>query len=209
MSTRAPSSPQDSPARARIVVGFYGAVGLVGFFWHATAQDSNDVWRLDPSQGLATLAWTPMVGVGVGLAVVQVFRALEHHFAWLPALHAEFRSIFGRPGTGELILLAATSALAEELLFRGAMLDAWGLVPSSLVFALLHIPPRWQLWPWTASSLVAGLLFAELTLLTGNLGAATAAHFVVNLQNLWYITRHPPRPTVRGPVRPQKLQPPA
>ncbi len=203
MATRAPSSPQDAPARARIVVGFYGAVGLVGFFWHATTQDSNDIWRVDGSQPPLTLLWTPLVGVGVGLAVVQLFRALEHHFAWLPALHAEFRALFGRPRAGELVLLAATSAVAEELLFRGAMLDAWGLVPSSVVFALLHIPPRLSLWPWTASSLVVGLLFAELTLLTGNLGAATAAHFVVNLQNLWYITRHPPRPTLRGPVRPQ------
>ncbi|MBX7083261.1 MAG: CPBP family intramembrane metalloprotease [Nannocystaceae bacterium] len=203
MATRAPSSPQDAPARARIVVGFYGAVGLVGFFWHATTQDSNDIWRVDGSQTPLTLLWTPLVGVGVGLAVVQLFRALEHHLAWLPALHAEFRSLFGRPPAGELVLLAATSAVAEELLFRGAMLDAWGLLPSSVVFAMLHIPPRLSLWPWTASSLLVGLLFAELTLVTGNLGAATAAHFVVNLQNLWYITRHPPRPTLRGPVRPQ------
>jgi membrane protease YdiL (CAAX protease family) len=202
VGTRVLSSPNEAPARALTVLGFYGAVGLVGFFWHALAQDSNDVWRVDPEQSWAALAWTPLVGVGFGLFVVQVFRALEVRWAWLPALHAEFRAIFGRPGAGELLLLAATSAIAEELLFRGAMLDAWGLWPSSVVFALLHIPPKRALWPWTASSLAIGLALAELTSLTGNLGAAVAAHFVINLQNLAYITRNAPRPALRGPIRP-------
>ena len=82
------------------------------------------------------------------------------------------------------------------------MLDAWGLWPSTLIFALLHIPPKRALWPWTASSLAIGVVLGELTLATGNLGAAVALHFVVNLQNLLYITRNPPRPSVRGPVRP-------
>jgi membrane protease YdiL (CAAX protease family) len=87
------------------------------------------------------------------------------------------------------------------------MLDAWGLWISSLVFALLHIPPRASLWPWTASSLLVGLSLGVMTLVTGNLGAAVAAHFVINLQNLSYITRHRPRVSLRGPIRP--LDPPS
>ncbi len=181
---------------------FYGAVGLVGFFWHAIGEDTNDIWREGPDQDWLTLLWTPALGVGLGLVVVQMFRALEGRFAWVPTLHAEFRALLGRPSGGELVLLAATSALGEELLFRGAMLDAWGLWPSTLIFALLHIPPRRSLWPWTASSLLVGAVLGQLTLSTGNLGAAVALHFVVNLQNLVYITRNPPRPAVRGPVRP-------
>lgn len=199
---RALQSPVDGPARARTVITFYGAVGLVGFFWHAIAEDSNDIWRTDPTAAWPTLFWTPLVGVGLGLVIVQMFRAMEGRFVWLPSLHAEFRALLGRPAPSELVLLAATSAIGEELLFRGAMLDAWGLWLSTAVFALLHIPPRWSLWPWTASSLLVGLLLGTLTLWTGNLGAAVAVHFVVNLQNLFYITRNPPRPSVRGPVRP-------
>lgn len=202
MDVRANRAPVDAPARARTVITFYGAVGLIGFFWHAIAEDSNDIWRLEPGQSWQTLLWTPTLGAGVGLVIVQLFRALEGRFAWLPALHGEFRGLLGRPAPRELVLLAATSALAEELLFRGAMLDAWGLWPSTLVFALLHIPPKLSLWPWTASSLLVGAGLGALTLWTGNLGAAVAAHFVVNLQNLLYITRNPPRLSVSGPVRP-------
>lgn len=198
-------SPQPAPARARTVATFYGAVLLVGFFWHGVTEDSNDVWRLEPAQDLTTLLWTPAVGVVLGMLTVQGFRALQSRMAWLGELHREFASIFGRPSNRELVLLAAASALGEEVLFRGAMLDAWGLMVSSVVFALLHIPPRLSLWPWTVSALLMGLGFGLMTMITGNLGAAVAAHFVINLQNLTYITRNRPRLALRGPVRPADL----
>lgn len=207
MGVREPSSPTRAPARATAVAAFYAALLVVGFFWHAVAQDTNDVWRVDAGQSFGTLLWTPLLGVALGLATVQVFRALEVRMAWLPDLHREFRSMFGRPGRAELILLAAASSLGEEVFFRGAMLDAWGLWASSLIFALLHIPPKASLWPWTLSSLLLGVLLGALTLLTGNLGAAVAAHFVINLLNMAYITRNRPRVTLRGPVRP--ADPPA
>ncbi len=204
VGVREPSAPQRAPARAPAVAGFYGALAAVGFFWHAVAQDSNDVWRLDVSQSWPTLLWTPLLGVAAGLTTVQVFRALELRMTWLSKLHTEFRSMFGRPPGTELLLLAGASALGEEILFRGAMLVAWGLWVSSIVFALLHIPPRRELWPWTASSLVLGLGLGALTLATGNLGAAVAAHFVINLLNLAYITRKRPRFVLAGPVRPDE-----
>jgi hypothetical protein len=196
------SSPATGPARTTTVATFYGVVVVVGFFWHAMSQDSNDLWRLDHRQSWETLLWTPLVGVGFGLVTVQLFRGLEVRMAWIGELHREVRGVLGQPGRSELVLLAGASAVGEEVLFRGAMLDEWGIVGSSLVFALVHIPPRVSLWPWTASSLVVGLAFAGLTLLTGNLGAAVAAHFVINLQNLAYITRNEPKVTLRGPIRP-------
>lgn len=183
------------------MASFYIALSLVGFFWHGAAQDSNDIWRLDPSQSIPTMLWTPLIGVAVGLAIVQAFRALESRMRWISVLHREFRDLFGEPPPGELLLLAVASSVGEELLFRGAMLDAWGIWISSAVFALLHVPPRRELWPWTISSFVLGLGLAGLTVLTGNLGAAVATHFVINFLNLRYITRNAPLP-LAGPVRP-------
>ncbi|MEZ4428384.1 MAG: CPBP family intramembrane glutamic endopeptidase [Nannocystaceae bacterium] len=192
-------SPRPGAPRASAVASFYGVLGIVAFFWHAIAEDKNDLWRLDPDQSGVTLLWTPLLGVALGLAVVRGFRWLEPRMPWIVELGGELRSLFGRPRRRELLLIAAASALGEELLFRGAMLDAWGVWLSSLVFAALHIPPRRALWPWTLSSLILGLALAALTILTGNLGAAVAAHFVINLLNLRYITRG--QEDVRGPVR--------
>lgn len=190
------------PSRARMVASFYLGLALVGFVWHAVSQDDNDIWRLAADQDLATLCWTPLIGVAFGLAVVAGFRLLESRMAWLPELHREFSGVLGRPRYAELVLLAAASSLGEEILFRGAMLDAWGIALSSIVFAVLHIPPRRSLWPWTLSAGVLGLALAGLTHWTGNLGAAVAAHFVINLLNLTHITRRMPAVALRGPVRP-------
>jgi membrane protease YdiL (CAAX protease family) len=202
MGERLSSTPRHAPGRATAVATFYGGLTIIGFFWHAVAQDTNDIWRVDPDQTLLLVAATPLIGVAFGLLTVQVFRVLQSRMIWLGDLHREFRSIFGAPGRGELLLLAAASAVGEEVFFRGAMLDAWGLWISSVVFALLHIPPKRALWPWTFSSLVLGLALGGLTILTGNLGAAVAAHFVINWQNLEYITRNRPPVAFKGPVRP-------
>ncbi len=204
MGARQPSTPREAPARAATVVGFYAALLLAGFFWHAVSQDTNDVWRLDPEQGWVAVLLTPLWGVGFGLMTVQVFRALELRMRWLSDLHGEFQAMFGRPASWELLLLAGASALGEEVLFRGAMLDAWGLWASSLVFALLHIPKRRSLWPWTLSSFVLGLALGLLTRATGNLGAAVAAHFTINFLNMAYITRNRPRVHV-GAIQPPSI----
>lgn len=203
MGARQPTTPKEAPARASTVVGFYTALLLGGFFWHAISQDTNDIWRLEPSQGWLALLLTPLWGVGFGLVTVQVFRALELRMRWLSELHGEFQGMFGRPQPRELFLLAGASALGEEILFRGAMMDAWGLWMSSAVFALLHIPRRRALWPWTMSSFVLGLALGLMTELTGNLGAAVAAHFTINLLNMAYITRNRPR------VHVDRVQPPS
>jgi membrane protease YdiL (CAAX protease family) len=195
-------SPKPTAARAQVVVSFYLALAIAGFMWHAISQENNDVWRAS-GVGVVELLWTPLLGVGFGLAVVVAFRVLERWWSWLPNLHREFRGILGRPSGTELLLLASASALGEEIFFRGAMLDAWGPWLSSLVFALIHVPPRRELWPWTVSAGLLGLCLAGLTMWTGNLGAAVVAHFLINLINLAYITRRAPAIAVRRPVRPR------
>jgi membrane protease YdiL (CAAX protease family) len=170
-------------------VGFYLALAIVGFGWHAVSEGSNDLWRTDLGRPAIWLLLGPLLGLLFGLLVVRAMRWLEPRHPWMGELSEEFADIFGRASRGEVIWLAASSAVGEEILFRGAMMDAWGLLPSSLVFALLHLPPRRSLWPWTASAAILGLSLGALTLATGNLGAAVLAHFTINALNLAYITR--------------------
>lgn len=197
MGSSLSSSPQASAGRAKVVASFYVALALVGFLWHAIDQEDNDIYRSNAELDPLTLLWTPVLGLALGLVVVFGFRLLEQRAAWLPALHREFRAILGRPPMAEIVLLAAASSIGEEIFFRGAMLDAWGPWISSLVFALLHVPPKRELWPWTLSAGLLGLLLAALTTWTGNLGPAIVAHFVINLINFTYITRRGPAIVLR------------
>lgn len=175
--------------RSSVVASFYGGLCLLGFFWHAIAEGTNDIWRVDASQSWGVIAWTPLIGLAVGLGVVRLFRVLERSQPWVSSLQLEFGTLFDGCSRREIFIVALASALGEELLFRGAMLDAWGVTISSLVFACLHIPPKRELWPWTASSLILGVVLAWMTLATGNLGAAVVCHFVINFLNLRYMTR--------------------
>ena len=181
--------PSAASARIPTVVGFYLGLAIVGLVWHGVGEDSNDIWRAARTQSALWLLWGPLLGLGFGLSAVYLMRWIEPRFDWMVELRTEFADIFGRATTSEVIWLAGASAIGEELLFRGAMMDAWGLVPSSLVFALLHLPPRRSLWPWTASAALLGLALGGLTLWTGNLGAAVTAHFAINALNMAYITK--------------------
>ena len=78
-----------------------------------------------------------------------------------------------------ILLLAAGSALAEELFFRGALLPLLGVWGQALVFGLLH-PATRRGWSYTAFTFVAGLVFGYATLYSGSLWPAILAHFVVN-----------------------------
>jgi hypothetical protein len=180
---------QQIASRLHSVTSFYLALAIAAFFWHGATQDTNDIWRLEPTQSAATMLATAALGIAVGFAVVRTFRWMEPRYVWLHRLRHEFRDVLGPLSHREIFALAAASSVGEELLFRGAMLDNWGLIASTLVFGLIHVPPRWSLWPWTASALVMGLVLGALTLMTGNLGAAVLAHFVVNYLNLGHIAR--------------------
>jgi membrane protease YdiL (CAAX protease family) len=86
------------------------------------------------------------------------------------------------------------------MLFRGALLPWLGLWPQAVIFALLHIGPGARFLPWTLSSLAIGVLFGYLYLLTGDLGAPIAAHFVINYLNLRFISRvELPEPELERP----------
>jgi membrane protease YdiL (CAAX protease family) len=132
---------------------------------------------------------SPVVGVALGLAVVFLTRLAVHRFDWARQLHRSFRGLLGNLSARDVFILALASSIGEELLFRGALLPWIGLVPSAVVFALLHVGPGARFLPWTLSAFVAGLIFGLLFQELGDLGAPIAAHFTINYLNLGYIVR--------------------
>lgn len=183
------SQASDGPRPiATIIGGLYGAVGLAGVLLGA-ARGRTNVYRLPGREALWTLLASPLAGVVVGLGVVFLTRLAVHRYAWARRLHMDFRGLLGHLSAKDVLILAAASAIGEELLFRGALLPWLGLPLSTLVFGLLHIGPGLRFLPWTVSALVAGLLFGGLFMLFGDLGAPIAAHFTINYVNLGYIAR--------------------
>jgi membrane protease YdiL (CAAX protease family) len=86
-------------------------------------------------------------------------------------------------GTGRLLWRSASSAIAEEIVFRGLLVPVLGVVPAGLAFGLLHLGLGKRSLRWAAAATVFGLLLGTLYWLTGSLLGPVLAHALVNFEN--------------------------
>jgi len=119
--------------------------------------------------------WHAAAGVAIGLAMAGAVRLAVAWFAWARALRNEAY------GLRIPLVLALAAAVGEEIVFRGLLLQADGLLVSSAAFALCHAGPRSRHLAWAAFALLCGLALGGITLVTGDLAAAVAAHLTANL----------------------------
>jgi len=165
-------------------VVFYGLLAAGCIVWDLLSDGVTLVWwQAD------TPVW---LGLGAALALaVIVFSAISvRRFAWARNLADLLSEALGRPGMAHVVLLAAASSVGEELLFRGCMLQEWGLVVSSLLFGALHgfFLPRY--FAWSLFALALGLVWGIMVLACGALVPVIVSHFLVNLVNLRLLGSH-------------------
>jgi membrane protease YdiL (CAAX protease family) len=175
--------------RSGHVLAVYAGLSLVALLISA-GRGRVDLYRLRDESNAADLLSGPAIGIAIGLAVVLLSRLATRYFKWAQGLHSEFRSILGELSAHDIFILAFASAVGEELLFRGALMPWLGVWAQAGLFGALHFGPGKRFLPWTISALVVGVGFGFLTQWTGDLGAAIAAHFTINLLNLRFIVRN-------------------
>lgn len=129
-----------------------------------------------------------LIGVASGLAVVAVSRALS---GWGPMARLDdlLRETLGPLDTTTIAVLAVTSAVGEEVLFRGAIQPFVGFWLTALIFGLMHGGTMRRFRGWVVFAILAGLLFGALAIVTGDLLAPILCHFTVNYFNLHYLVR--------------------
>jgi len=171
----------------RLALAFYAVFAASSLIWVQLAQRDSVFWVVGPPN-LRELVGSIVAGLGFGLAVVVWTRWSLRRVEWARTLGDWFASVLGPISWKQAFLLAAASSLGEEMLFRGAMQPTFGLGITTVLFALMHWPPRRELVTWTISAGVIGLAFGAATLYTGNIFAAIVAHFVINFMNLKAVT---------------------
>ncbi|MEM9785449.1 MAG: CPBP family glutamic-type intramembrane protease [Pseudomonadota bacterium] len=171
------------------VVSFLGVfIGAFFAVWVIARLLHKRGWR--SLLGHGPVARNFVIGAGVFLALQAVNIGLWHVFydsqpnvsfdvflVWLPVLI--------------IVLIFQTGA--EELLFRGYLMQQlaarfsapliWMVIPQ-ILFALLHFNPVSYgpiTWLIIGMIFVLALMWADLTRVTGNLGAAWGWHFANNL----------------------------
>ncbi len=184
--------PDPQPAAGQMVRfawWFYLALAVAGAVWVGAQRGtiplalflSRRRWPLDLALGLAAAA-----------LLVALWRAGRRFLPAARELERKLAELLGPLDGGDVAGLAFLSGFAEELFFRGAVQGAWGWLPATLLFALLHSRPGRAFRLWSLFAVVAGLLFAGLTLWRGNLLPAVVAHVAFNAVNLRGMARSQP-----------------
>ena len=91
-------------------------------------------------------------------------------------------SLLGPLGESQILALSLLSAVAEEMFFRLAVQEAFGMPVAVALYVLLNTGPGFWAWSWIA--LAAAILFSGLVQLGFGLLAATAAHAIINYLSL-------------------------
>jgi membrane protease YdiL (CAAX protease family) len=121
---------------------------------------------------------TPIATVSAGLLAYRL----------LPALRAIAEELAPRlvDGTGRasLLLLSLFSGVGEEVFFRGAVQQEFGLVVASVLFGVVHVGPDRRYMVWTLWAIAAGFLFGVLYEVSGGLLAPILAHAAHNAATL-------------------------
>ncbi len=187
--SREPEQPSTS-ALVGISTLFYGVMSVIGLALIA-AQDTpaKEVIFGSGANGIRDT----LVGAGAGLAVVAV-SWLTRNLPSSRRLSDELSAVLGRPDTSTIAILAVTSAVGEELLFRGALQPLIGFWPTVLLFGIIHGGTNPKLRTWAIFATLAGILLGWLTTATDNLLAAILCHLTVNYWNLHALAADAPAP---------------
>lgn len=151
--------------------------------FHVDLLHVTPLWK-----SAATLPAETVLGIALAGGVILVSNFLDRFsiFARLNAVIARHLPDFG---LGEVIVLSMASAIGEELLFRGALLQLIGIHLSSLVFGFMHYGGKRPFLLWGIIGWIMGYLLGGLFLVTGSLLAPILAHFTVNYFDLLLLLR--------------------
>lgn len=117
-------------------------------------------------------------GLAVGLLGTWVLAAAARRLRALRAVEDKLRGAIGGVTDHQLLGIAVFGALAEEMFFRLAVLDALGLEWSVALYVLLNTGPG--LWAWAPVALVMAVAFGAMVEAGLGLLSVTLAHAVIN-----------------------------
>ena len=141
--------------------------------------------------GLGRFERDVALGALLGLVSVRLSRLMSSQFRWAKRIDDDFAPYFREQSSLSLTLLALSSSLVEEIVFRGWLHSLIGFIAASVTFGVLHMPPKREHWPWTISALIMGFVLGGLYEWRGSVTAPFVTHFTINYFNLHALARRP------------------
>lgn len=194
--------PSDPPRPGTLLIAatvFYGLMSAAAIVVLALSDLDPGLVVFGPdledvASGLAPAPLSHPLAALLGAAsggVVVMLSLMLRRVGPIDRLHKEFSAVLGPLSTGTVAVLAVTSAVGEELLFRGALQPLIGFWPTAALFGLLHGGGTPRLFAWTVFAFLSGLLLGWLADFTGSLLAPILCHLTINFWNLQAIGERP------------------
>ena len=128
-----------------------------------------------------------VLAAGGGTLALLVATPWLMRFEWTRRVAEAIARVFGPFTLARAAWLGGLSGFCEELLFRGALQPMLGLLPASILFALVHPVAGWWLF-----ALVMGIALGALYSWDANLWPCVLAHALLNTVNLYRLSRAEP-----------------
>lgn len=166
------------------------ALALAACVWYGLMTLASVAWlwlrgRSDVLSSQATGEVGPwlslLAGSVAGFGISGVIWLMVRYLPPFARLESRLQDAVGDLAESEIVVIALTSAIGEELFFRGALQDQVGPYFSTLIFGLLHAPAL-LIWGLVATAL--GFCFAMM--IEAGLGflSVTVAHALINFISL-------------------------
>lgn len=147
----------------------------------AWARGESLLWTpASPGHGRLSLSVQVGLGLAIGTAVGLLSRWWVHRHVEWRAMAAELGAAIGIASLRSVVGWALASAVAEELLFRGALQPWLGWVAASALFGLVHFRPQRRLASIALVATAMGFLLGWEREVTGSLLAPIATHAMAN-----------------------------
>jgi len=169
------------------MAGFYAVLVLLGVFLaHVSGDPETQAFNPFSLPGTR-----PLSGAAASVAAVALvhwaLRVGHRRYAFVRHSSRDVQMILGGLTGPAVLILALMSALGEEWIFRGWLLNEIGLLFSSVLFGAAHVPMNrnWVYWPLFA--FLVGCFLGALCIWTSSLLWAVIVHAAINYLNISWI----------------------
>src|SRR3989338_8660396 len=127
---------------------FYGSLSTVAILW---IWIGNLPARLFGVKGV-------VLACLLGFFMVALSLISTDKSKWGKKLEEKFAKLLVPLPFTTIFLVALLSSIGEELFFRGAVQNQFGIVIASITFGLVHLPVTKDMIPWTIVAVIMGFM---------------------------------------------------